>query len=46
MKLHDGDSADDKAENLSPASTEKSADSEISMGFLLFAQQGASYHPC
>ncbi|KAG8705815.1 hypothetical protein FRC08_001442 [Ceratobasidium sp. 394] len=41
MKLPEaGDSEDEKREgNLSPASAEKSADSEISMGFLLFAQQ-------
>ncbi|KAG9101641.1 hypothetical protein FRC06_002764 [Ceratobasidium sp. 370] len=41
MKLPEGeDSANEKeAENLSPESAEKPADSEISMGFLLFAQQ-------
>ncbi|KAG8755584.1 hypothetical protein FRC12_010847 [Ceratobasidium sp. 428] len=41
MKLPEGDSSssEKKVEDLSPASAEKSADSEISMGFLLFAQQ-------
>ncbi|KAG9126433.1 hypothetical protein FRC07_003461 [Ceratobasidium sp. 392] len=39
MKLPEDDESAEAKESLSPASAEKSADSEISMGFLLFAQQ-------
>ncbi|CAE6458923.1 unnamed protein product [Rhizoctonia solani] len=50
MKLKDQDENDvtppsqPAAENPSPTSAEKSTDSEISMGFLLFAQQGLIRH--
>jgi hypothetical protein len=44
MKLKEEDvQPEERGENASPTSAEKSADSEISMGFLLFAQQGV-YH--